>query len=116
MSCLLNMSENHEITRYTTPKCIFQVDINTELIKDCKIYFNQFGKTIFKKINEDCEINTECNTITVELTEEETGLLNSRLLLNIQLEVEFQDGDKDKSDIISIEVKDVLNEVGDVGD
>lgn len=95
------------IGRYTTPVCYFELDIDPELLKDCRISFAQFGQILFHKMLSDCEI--EGNILKCRLSEEETGMLSRFLVLKVQIRALFIDGTLDNSNVIKLKVEDVLD-------
>lgn len=96
------------IGRYTTPVCCFDLDIDPLLLKDCLVSFSQFGNVLFHKNLSECEI--EGYTLKCRLTDEETKMFNRFLVLKVQIKVLFIDGDLDNSNIINLNVDDVLDD------
>ena len=84
--------------RGTTPTHIFNVDIDTSLIKEVKIIYSQKEKEILTKRTEDCTI--EEGKIVTRLTQEDTFLFEASTLVSIQLRVLTKGGEAIISDLM----------------
>ena len=82
----------------TTPTHIFNVSIDTSLIKEVKITYSQRDKEILVKRTKDCAI--ESGTITTRLSQEDTFLFEGNMLVTIQLRVLTLGGDALVSELI----------------
>lgn len=69
--------------RGTTPTLNFTLPFACSTITACSIAFAQDEDIVLEKTLGDCQTNG--NTLSVELTEEETLLLDSRKVLEIQV-------------------------------
>lgn len=89
--------------RGTTPTDTFELeDIDVSVIKNVKVLYCQNRKVIVCKDLTACQIVG--NTITTELTQEETLRFNSNLPLEIQLRILTMNGKALTSDILKGEV------------
>lgn len=75
----------------STPTHIFNVPIDTSIIKEVKITYSQRDKEILVKRMEDCTISE--GAITTRLSQEDTFLFESNLIVTIQLRVLTLGGD-----------------------
>lgn len=75
----------------TTPTHIFNVSIDTSLIKEVKITYSQRDKEILVKRTEDCTIGD--GAISTRLSQEDTFLFEGNMLVTIQLRVLTTSGD-----------------------
>lgn len=73
------------IIQGTTPEHEFTLPFDTSLIKELRISYGQKGKEVLVKYDEDCIYNG--NVIKVSLTQEDTFMLNPKLLVDVQLRV-----------------------------
>lgn len=94
----------------TTPTHIFNVSLDTTLIKEIKITYSQSDKEIFAKRTDDCTI--EEGKISVKLTQEDTFLFECDKFVNIQVRILTLGGDCLTSSIVTVSVAKCLdNEV-----
>lgn len=75
----------------TTPKHTFKIDFDTSLIQKVKITYAQKDKLILSKYTEDCVLLGD--TISVNLSQEDTFLFNKSDLVQIQVRVLTKGGD-----------------------
>lgn len=75
----------------TTPTHAFQVPIDSALIKEVKITYSQRDVEILVKRTNDCIIAD--GVISTRLTQEETFLFTSNVVVTIQLRVLTTNGD-----------------------
>lgn len=94
------------MTRGTTPTLIFTVPYAAEEISAAYITFAQYGKTVFEATDE-AEIADE--QISVTLTQAQTLLLRPEKV-SVQLRLRLAGGQAVASQIISIDVADILKE------
>ena len=96
--------------RGTTPTHIFDVDIDTSLIKEAKITYTQDDKIILEKRVNDCEITQ--GRIKTKLTQEETLKFDCTKFVYIQIRALMINGDCLATDVIMASVDKCLdNEV-----
>lgn len=69
----------------TTPKHTFNIPFDTSLISKVRVLYSQDDVLVLTKKHEDCVI--ENNTVTVELTQEDTFKLDHTKDVEIQLRV-----------------------------
>lgn len=93
--------------RGTTPKNIFQVDIDCTDAVEIYITYSQFGQNVIEKSIAD--LNVTENEITVLLTQEDTLLFRPGEV-EIQIRVKFADGTAMACDIIQTTAKRILKE------
>ena len=94
----------------TTPTHIFEVPIDTSLIKEIKIIYSQKDREVLVKRTGDCTI--EVGKITTRLSQEDTFLFECNTLVTIQLRVLTTGGDALISDLMMTSVGKCLdNEV-----
>lgn len=94
----------------TTPTHIFNVSIDTTLIKEVKIIYSQRDKEVLSKRIGDCTI--EKGVIKVRLSQEDTFLFEGNTVVTIQIRVLTTGGDALISEPIMISVGKCLdNEV-----
>ena len=94
--------------QWTTPINTFDVDID---LTECEVIFltyTQHDETVFEKTKEDMTI-TE-NTVTVRLTQEETGLLDPSVEVEMQFRVKYADEFAPASNIMCTDVEKVLKQ------
>ena len=94
--------------QWTTPINEFDVDID---LTECEVIFltyQQHGKTVIEKTKEDMTI-TE-NTVTVKLTQEETGMLDPNVEVEMQFRVKYADGFAPGSNVMCTDVEKVLKQ------
>lgn len=96
------------MVRGTTPKLEFIIPFKVDIIKNLYITFNQVGKNVLEKTEDDCSF--EENTIVCHLTQADTLMLNDKNNVSIQLRVKTVDGESLASTIINETVKKVLKD------
>lgn len=69
----------------TTPKHTFTFPFETSLIKELKITYAQDKRIILEKYLADCEVDTD--SVSYQLTQEETFLFADTLNVEIQVRV-----------------------------
>ena len=94
--------------RGTTPTHIFNVDFDTTTIKEVKISYYQEGEEILVKRTEDCTIQN--GTIETNLSQEETFLFDNTKFANIQVRILTLGNDALASSIMSVSVKECLDD------
>lgn len=75
----------------TTPTHIFEVAIDTSLIKTVKITYSQKDKLILTKRTEECEVSD--GVISTRLSQEDTFLFDNDSIVTIQLRILTEGGD-----------------------
>lgn len=96
------------IFRGTTPKLVFTLPFNTDLIDKIYITFQQkYRKAIEKDIT---VCNFEDNKVTLTLTQYDTLTFVSNYPVNIQIRALLKDGSAVASKLIEKRVKDVLKD------
>lgn len=111
------------ITRGTTPTHVFYSDVSLENVSELYITYNQYGSTIVEKNLDDVTIDINENSITVPLTQQETLLFKNKNWswldpnrnisygnVRVQCRIKFEDGNVIASDIISIDIDDILKD------
>ena len=93
--------------RGTTPKNIFQVDVDCTDAVEIYITYSQIRQKVIEKTIEDITVTED--EITVLLTQEDT-LLFSPGEVEIQIRVKFVDGTAMACDIIKTTAKRILKE------
>ena len=96
-----------EIVRRTTPTITFKLPFQTDTVSNLEIYFGQ-PKLMFTKTEEDCVLDGDL--IAVTLTEEETLMLDDKLLLKMQLRFVFTNGRKGASKPIYCDVIEIMKD------
>lgn len=94
--------------RGTTPTHMFEVDIDTELIKEVKIIYSHNDREILVKRAKDCTIAN--GIIQTRLSQDDTFLFENNILVTIQLRVLTFGGDALTSDPIVLAVKECLDD------
>lgn len=74
------------IIRGTTPTDRFHISVDTSLIKALEITYSQNGSVRFTKSEENCEIESG-DTISVQLSQEDTFSLSDKYELETQLRI-----------------------------
>lgn len=69
----------------TTPTHVFELPFDVSVIKKVKILYSQNFKVIVCKKETDCQMSG--NTVTTELTQEETLKFNQNMPLDIQMRI-----------------------------
>lgn len=93
--------------RATTPTHIFTLPFDVSLLNEVRVTYQQKGKTILKKTEEECKLDG--NQISVTLTQEETMTFEANTSVFIQLRVLMVDGTVSASQIMSDIVTDCLD-------
>lgn len=94
--------------RATTPTHIFALPFETNQLKEVRITYQQSGKTVLQKKENDCTLTG--NEIKVELTQEETLLFTPDVRVHIQLRVLTTSGQVMASDVEKVLPKACLDE------
>lgn len=92
--------------RATTPTHIFTIPFDVSLLKEVRVTYQQKGKTVLKKTEEECNLNG--NQISVTLTQEETTKFEVGSAF-IQLRVLMADGTVSASQIMNDVVTESLD-------
>ena len=111
------------IIRGTTPTHIFSCDIDLKDIDSLYLTYSQDGQTIIEKTLDDVTINEDDKTISVTLTQEDTLKFQndkwswlepntnySYRKIKLQARIKFTDGTVLASDIILIDIEDILKD------
>ena len=93
--------------RGTTPTHTFTVPFGIENVADALVVYAQSDKEILRKTVSHCHM--EGNTLSVDLTQEETFLFNCQKKVQIQVRVLTTEGKALASDIITIDVDKCLS-------
>lgn len=93
--------------RGTTPTHVYTLPIDTSLIDKIKITYAQKGEIVLTKEKDDCTFAG--NTVTTELTQEETFKFDASLV-QIQIRVLTLGGEALASHIRTVPCADVLEE------
>ena len=98
--------------RGTTPTNVFTTNVD---LTGAKIFltYSQFGKTVFEKTEDDITIETITGEtpeykLSVTLTQEDTLLLASDAIVNMQIRAIFENGNAIASDIMEATVGSIL--------
>lgn len=94
--------------RGTTPTHIFNLPIDTSIIKEVRITYVQYSKIIVEKTERDVAMSDQ--TIRFKLTQEETLRFAKSTPVRVQLKVLTTDNTVLASPIRDIPVDDILNE------
>ena len=94
--------------RGTTPTHIFNLQIDTSIIKKVRITYVQYAKVVVEKTERD--VNMGGQTIRFKLTQEETLGISRSTPVRVQLKVLTADNTVLASPIRDIPVDDILNE------
>ena len=92
--------------QWTTPENIFSTDVDLSQAEVIYVTYKQQNKIIIKKQKEDLSI-TE-NSVSITLSQQETGLFNINKPVRIQIRARFSDGLAIASNIINTRVEEVL--------
>lgn len=84
----------------TTPLHEFELPIDTALLKEVKVIYSQNDKEIFCKRAKDC--NFDGNVIRIRLTQEETFLVDCRMMVQMQIRALTHSGDALETDIMTV--------------
>lgn len=93
--------------RGTTPTHIFSLPIDTSTIRELRITYAQFDRTVLEKTESDVEMDEK--TITLTLTQEETLKFKHSYKVELQLKVLTDTGTVLATPIKSIDVSEILN-------
>ena len=96
------------MVRGSTPKHTFTLPIPTSTVKKVRITYEQLGREILEKTEDD--VKMEENTITLRLTQSETLKFKENKDARIQLKVLTNSGDLLPSQIFTVTVKEILDE------
>lgn len=94
--------------RGTTPTCTFGLPFETSIIDKLYITFYQTTSELFTLENEDCVCTG--STITADLTQTQTLLMNAEYPVSIQIRILTTDGDAIASNIIHTSVDAILKD------
>lgn len=97
-----------DIGRGTTPTHNFEVDIDLTPAEAIFITYKQGSKTILEK--DISSITATADTLTVELTQEDTLVFKANKDVEMQIRARFLDGHAIKSNIMVTDVSRVLKE------
>ena len=86
--------------RGTTPTHIFTVDVDLTQATVIYLTYKQGSTTVIER--DKTEMTVTSDSITVELTQEETLALNTSNAIQIQIRAGFNDGSRIASDILTI--------------
>lgn len=96
--------------RGTTPTHTFTIPFDTAMVDKIEIVYAQGDMEVLRKGTEDCTL--EGQTITTQLTQNDTFLFNTANNVQIQLRIMDKDGNVFGSDIMVVSCKKCLsNEV-----
>lgn len=98
--------------RGTTPTFTFKIQSSVPVttLSEAFITFKQLKKVVLEKGLSDCTVDTENNTITLELSQAETLLFEESIMAEVQLRVRLQDNSALASDVKRIDVHRILKE------
>lgn len=91
----------------TTPTHIFEVDLDTTLIKQVKITYTQDDEIILEKRTDDCEITQD--KLKIKLTQEETFEFDSTKFVCIQIRILTTNNECFSTDLIRVPVHKCLD-------
>lgn len=94
--------------RGTTPTHIFHLKIDTSTIKELRITYVQYSKTLVEKSEKD--VTMEGSEIRLKLTQEETLKFSRSTPVRIQLKVLTTDNTVLACPVKELPVDDILNE------
>ena len=93
--------------RYTTPTITFSLPFEASYLTAAYITINQQTR-LFEKTLDDCTISGD--TLSVALTQEETGNMKAGMPVKVQLRCIGNDGKAYASKQFKLEIEDVLRE------
>ena len=102
------LSGRREMTRGTTPTHEFNTNVDLTDAKIVYITYMQNGETVVEKTIDDAVIDGD--KITVSLTEEDTLKFDANSLVEIQLRVGFENGERIASNIMRVRVQKILKD------
>lgn len=94
--------------RGTTPKLEFRLPFNVDLLAEVWVTLAQRGEVIINKELEECDCDE--NMLSVQLTQEETLLLECECKTEIQVRVKTLENEALASDIITVNTDRILKE------
>lgn len=94
--------------RGTTPTHIFEIPIDSSLLKQVQITYAQGGINLLVKTIEDCVLDG--NSISVTLSQEETLMFSHKKDVEVQIRVLTKDGTAMATTVRQVDVGRVLNE------
>ena len=94
--------------RGTTPTHIFEIPIDSSLLKQVQITYAQGNTNLLVKTIEDCVLDG--NSISVTLSQEETLKFSHKKDVEVQIRVLTKDGTAMATTVRSVDVGRVLNE------
>lgn len=96
------------ITRGTTPTLNFKLPMAADTLAVAFITFSQQGKVVFEKTLSDCTMAGE--TLSVQLSQEETLLLDDEYKTTIQIRARDRSGNAPASKIFAVETGKIQKE------
>ena len=94
--------------RGTTPTHIFEIPIDSSLLKQVQITYAQGSANLLVKTIEDCVLDG--NSISVTLSQEETLMFSHKKDVEVQIRVLTKDGTAMATTVRQVDVGRVLNE------
>lgn len=94
--------------RGTTPTHIFEIPIDSSLLKQVQITYAQGSTNLLVKTIEDCVLDG--NSISVTLSQEETLMFSHKKDVEVQIRVLTKDGTAMATTVRQVDVGRVLNE------
>lgn len=94
--------------RGTTPTHIFRLPISTDTLKEIRITYEQYSKTVLEKTERDVNLNE--NEIRLKLTQQETLKFSPRITVKLQMKVLTTDNTVLASPVKELSVEEILNE------
>lgn len=94
--------------RGTTPKHIFETDIDLTTAAVIYLTYKQDGKTVLTKEKDELEV--EKDRLTARLTQADTLMFSTSGNVNIQIRARFPDGSAIASEIINTRAEAILKE------
>lgn len=91
----------------TTPTHTFKLPFNTSAIDEARIIYSQGDNVIIKKETMDCTL--EDNTISVNLTQEDTFKFDTKKMVDIQVRILSAGGQALASNIIRVSAERCLD-------
>lgn len=96
------------MTRGSTPTHTFQLPIETSTIKKLLITYEQLGRTVLEKTEED--VRMEGKTVCLKLTQTEAFQFKENHSVKLQIKILTNTGDLLPSKVFRISVDEILNE------
>lgn len=94
--------------RGTTPTLGFKLPFSVETIENAYVSFAQEGEVLIDKALADCSCGTD--TLTVQLTQEDTLKLVAGLPTEMQIKVKTKDGNVLASQIMKVSTERILKD------